>query len=115
MLRFSKHLLNGSFVLAAVLTVHPVTADAAPARSKRQVRVEIAAVVQTSRFQSAKLQPTRSQPSRAQPVQQPVIASGPAPVRVPPVAVVSLGAQTLTVYSGTDIIAQTPISSGMET
>ena len=69
-------------------------AEAAPVRGKRQPkapRTELAALPQ----------PVRPAP--------PAIA---APAPIPPVAVVSLGAQSITIYSGTDIVAKAPISSG---
>lgn len=80
--------------LVAVAVMFAPTAEAAPGRGKRQVKaltVEVAALPQAVR---RSVLPIAQQPA------------------VPPVAIVSLGAQSITVYSGTDVIAKAPISSG---
>ncbi len=94
MLQRSIHFAKGMAALSAAVVAHASMADAAPARAKRTPRVEVAALAA----------PARPQPARS-------VAAVP---QVPPVAVVSLGAQTITLYSGTNVIGQAPISSGMD-
>jgi L,D-transpeptidase catalytic domain len=90
--------LASSVLACSVATGAVVTAaDAATFRGKRS---------NPARAQLASLAPTLAKPSASITPTQPA-----AP---PMVAVVSLGAQSISIFSGTDLIAKAPISSGMD-
>jgi L,D-transpeptidase catalytic domain len=104
MLRRFIYLASVGPLVCIGLFAQTVSADAARARNKKAARAEMAVAAPLPGYSAVRDRPERGIPTSA------VVA---APL-LPPVAVVSLGAQTLTLYSGTDVIAQTPISSGMD-
>jgi hypothetical protein len=96
--------------LAACLTSVPVESDARPRKSERArkpvVEAAAAPVIAPTAARGSSVLASLPAPAVAAARARPVSA-------VPLVAVVSLNAQSVTVYSGTDVVARSPISSGM--
>ncbi len=96
MLRASVQLLKGTAACSAALVTFTALSEAAPSRARRGVKTELASIAPVSRGQL---------------VRTPTVAPVP---QMPLLAIVSLSAQTITLYAGGIAMVQAPISSGMD-
>jgi lipoprotein-anchoring transpeptidase ErfK/SrfK len=99
-LHAAGRLLMATFALVGGQTV---AVDAATQRGKRTVSAK-SAITKPQLAALTPLSPRAAQTTLTQPAQ----------ATTPLVAVVSLSSQSMTVYSGTDVLAKSPISSGMD-